>query len=168
MIDIRLYRSRDYEAVREIFSHAQDDFVQSYLHSDEDRQDYNEYVIGALARDLADIERSYLQHPGSNFWVAVHDDETVGCIGAYQRDGEEAEIRRLAVRRDARRLGVASQLLDHAEAFCRDYGYVRTIAWTYNHMPGAIAFLRRRGYSQIEEHAFPHTSLTLYLYALEL
>ena len=90
--------------------------------------------------------------------MAERDGETVGCIGAYQRGHEEAEIRRLAVRRDARRLGVASQLLDHAEAFCRDYGYVRTTAWTYNHMPGAIAFLRRRGYREIEEHAFPHTS----------
>ncbi len=168
MIDIHLYRSRDYDAVREVFSHAQDDFVQSYLHSDEDRADFTDYVEGALIRDLADIQRSYLQHPGSNFWVAERDGDTVGCIGAYQRSHEEAEIRRLAVHRDVRRLGIASQLLDHAEAFCRDWGYLRTIAWTYNHMPGAISFLHNRGYQRIEEHAFPHTSLTLYLYALEL
>ena len=168
MIDIRLYRSRDYEAVREVFSHEQDDFAQSYLHTDEDRQDFNDYVEGALTRDLADIQRSYLEHPGSNFWVAERDGETVGCIGAYQRTGEDAEIRRLAVRRDARRLGIASQLLDHAEVFCREYGYTRTVAWTYNHMPGAIAFLRSRGYHEVEDHAFPHTSLTLYLYACDL
>ena len=168
MIDIRLYRSRDYEAVRELFSHAQDDFVQSYLHSDEDRQDFADYVEGALTRDLSDIQRSYLEHPGSNFWVAERDGEAVGCIGAYQRSHEEAEIRRLAVHRDARRDGIASQLLDLAEEFCRDCGYARTIAWTYNHMPAAIAFLRRRGYRLIEDHAFPHTSLTLYLYALDL
>ena len=168
MIDIRLYRPRDYAAVREVFSHAQDDFAQSYLHSDADRQELGDYVEGALNRDLADIQRSYLEHPGSNFWVAQKDGATVGCIGAYQRGHEEAEIRRLAVSRDARRLGIASLLLDHAEAFCRDYGYARTTAWTYNHMPGAIAFLRGRGYREIEDHAFPHTSLTLYLYALEL
>ena len=168
MIDIRLYRSRDYEAVRELFSHAQDDFVQSYLHSDEDRQDFTDYVEGALTRDLSDIQRSYLEHPGSNFWVAERDGEAVGCIGAYQRSHEEAEIRRLAVHRDARRDGIASQLLDLAEEFCRDCGYARTIAWTYNHMPAAIAFLRRRGYRLVEDHAFPHTSLTLYLYALDL
>ena len=168
MIDIRLYRSRDYEAVREVFSHEQDDFAQSYLHSDEDRQEFSDYFEGALTRDLADIRRSYLEHPGSNFWVAERDGETIGCVGAYQRSHEEAEIRRLAVSRDARRQGIASQLLDQAEEFCREYGYVRTTAWTYNHMPGAIAFLRRRGYREIEEHAFPHTSLTLYLYALDL
>ena len=168
MIDIRLYRSSDYDAVREVFSHEQDDFAQSYLHTDEDRQEFNDYFEGALTRDLADIRRSYLEHPGSNFWVAERDGETVGCIGAYQRDHEEAEIRRLAVRRDARRQGIASRMLDRAEGFCRDNGYLRTIAWTYNHMPGAIAFLRRRGYREIEEHAFPHTSLTLYLFALEL
>ena len=168
MISIRQYRTRDYEAVRELFSHAQDDFVQSYLHSEEDRLEYNDYVEGALSRDLVDIRRSYLEHPGSNFWIAESNGEVVGCLGAYQRGHEEAEIRRLAVHRDSRRLGIASQLLDHAEAFCTDYGYLRTTAWTYNHMPGAIAFLRRRGYREIEEHAFPHTGLTLYLYALEL
>ena len=168
MIEIRRYRSRDYEAVREVFSHEQDDFAQSYLHTDADRRELSDYVAGALTRDLADIRRSYLEHPGSDFWVAARDGETVGCIGAYQRSYEAAEIRRLAVRRDARRQGIATQLLDRAELFCRDYGYVRTIAWTYNHMPGAIAFLRGRGYREAEEHAFPHTSLTLYLYTREL
>lgn len=168
MITIRQYRSRDYEAVRELFSHAQDDFVQSYLHDDEARRDFADYVNAALTRDLADIQRSYLEHPRSNFWVADQEGETVGCIGAYQRSHEEAEIRRLAVHRAARRSGIASQLLDHAESFCRDEHYSRTIAWTYNNMPGAIAFLRGRGYTEIEDHAFPHTSLILYLYAFDL
>ena len=31
MIDIRLYRSSDYDAVREVFSHEQDDFAQSNI-----------------------------------------------------------------------------------------------------------------------------------------
>lgn len=168
MINVRQFRPSDYESVREVFSHAQDDFAQSYLHSDEDREGYKDYVTSALTRDLADIQRSYLEHPGSNFWVAEQDGKTIGCIGAYQRGSEDAEIRRLAVHNDARRMGIASLLLDEAEAFCRDSGYKRTIAWTYNHMPAAIAFLRRRGYREIEDHAFPHTSLTLYLYAFDL
>ena len=78
------------------------------------------------------------------------------------------EIRRLAVDRSARRKGVASRLLDEAEEFCRDAGYARTIVWTSNHMSAAIGFLKHRGYHELEDHAFPHTSLTLYLYGLEL
>ena len=35
-------------------------------------------------------------------------------------------------------------------------------------MSAAIGFLKHRGYHELEDHAFPHTSLTLYLYGLEL
>ena len=33
-------------------------------------------------------------------------------------------------------------------------------------MAAAIGFLKHRGYHELEDHAFPHTSLTLYLYGL--
>ena len=52
--------------------------------------------------------------------------------------------------------------------FARDAGYARTTVWTANHLTAAMSFLASRGYSEIEDHAFPHTSLSLYLYALEL
>ena len=168
MITIRQFRAEDAEAVRELFAHGQDDFADSYLHNEADREGFREYLDGALTHDLAHVEQSYLQRRGSNFWMAEIDGEPVGCIGAYRRDDEEAEIRRLAVDRTARRRGVASQLLEQAEEFCRDAGYDRAIVWTANHMSAAIAFLQSRGYHELEDHAFPHTSLTLYLYALDL
>ena len=168
MINIRQFRAEDAEAVRNLFAHAQDDIAESYSHTAADREGFHEYIDGALNHDLAHIERSYLQRPGSNFWIAELDGERVGCIGAYRRDDEEAEIRRLAVDRSARRRGVASKLLDQAEEFCRDAGYARAIVWTANHMTAAIAFLQHRGYHELEDHAFPHTSLTLFLYGLEL
>ena len=168
MINIRQFRAEDAEAVRDLFAHAQDDIAESYSHTAADREGFHEYIDGALNHDLAHIERSYLQRPGSNFWIAELDGEPVGCIGAYRRDNEEAEIRRLAVARSARRRGVASKLLAQAEEFCRDAGYARAIVWTANHMTAAIAFLQHRGYHELEDHAFPHTSLTLFLYGLEL
>ena len=168
MLTVRQFRAEDADAVRDLFAHAQDDVAESYSHTAADREGFHEYIDGALNHDLAHVERSYLQRPGSNFWIAEMDGQTVGCIGAYRRDDEEAEIRRLAVDRSARRRGVASKLLDQAEEFCRDAGYARAIVWTANHMTAAIAFLQRRGYHELEDHAFPHTSLTLYLYALDL
>ena len=74
----------------------------------------------------------------------------------------------MAVDRAVRRMGIASRLLDLAEEFARDAGYVRTTVWTANHLTAAMSFLAHRGYREIEDHAFPHTSLTLYLYALDL
>ena len=168
MLTVRQFRAEDADAVRDLFAHAQDDVAESYSHTAADREGFHEYIDGALNHDLAHVERSYLQRPGSNFWIAEMDGQTVGCIGAYRRDDAEAEIRRLAVDRSARRQGVASRLLDQAEEFCRDAGYARAIVWTANHMTAAIAFLQHRGYHELEDHAFPHTSLTLYLYALEL
>ena len=168
MVTIRQFRPEDAEAVRDLFEHAQDDIADSYSHTAADREGFHEYIDGALNHDLAHVEQSYLQRPASSFWIAEMDGQTVGCIGAYRRDDEEAEIRRLAVVRSARRQGVASRLLDQAEEFCRDAGYARAIVWTANHMTAAMAFLKHRGYHELEDHAFPHTSLTLYLYALDL
>ncbi|MDE2788688.1 MAG: GNAT family N-acetyltransferase [Chloroflexota bacterium] len=168
MLIVRQFRAEDAEAVRDLFAHAQDDVAESYSHTAADREGFHEYIDGALNHDLAHVEQSYLQRPRSNFWIAELDGQTVGCIGAYRRDDEEAEIRRLAVDRSARRQGVASRLLDQAEEFCRDAGYARAIVWTANHMTAAIAFLQHRGYHELEDHAFPHTSLTLFLYGLEL
>ena len=168
MINIRQFRAEDAEAVRDLFAHAQDDLAESYLHNDADREGFHEYIDGALNHDLAHVEQSYLQRQASNFWIAEMDGQVVGSIGAYRRDDAEAEIRRLAVDRTARRQGVASRLMDEAEEFCRNAGYARSIVWTANHMTAAIAFLQHRGYHEFEDHAFPHTSLTLYLYALDL
>ena len=168
MISIRQFRAADAEAVRNLFAHAQDDAAEIYSSTEADREGFHEYIDGALNHDLAHVEESYLRRRGSNFWIAELDGEFVGCIGAYRRDDEEAEIRRLAVDRSARRKGVASRLMDEAEEFCRNAGYARSIVWTANHMSAAIAFLRHRGYHELEDHAFPHTSLTLYLYALDL
>ena len=168
MLTVRQFRSEDSDAVRNLFLHAQDDFAEGYLHKDADREGFHEYLDSALTHDLAHIEQSYLQRPGSNFWIAELEGQAVGCVGAYRRDEEDAEIRRLVVDRSARRRGVASQLMNHAEEFCGDAAYSRTIVWAANHMAAAIVFLQRRGYHELEDHAFPHTSLTLYLYALDL
>ena len=168
MVTIRQFLAKDGDVARELFLHGQEDFAESYLHSDDDRQGFREFLDGAITHDLADVHRSYLERTGSNFWVAERDGEPLGCIGLYRRSDDEAEVRRLAVDRNARRMGVASRLLDRAEEFARDVGYMRTTVWTANHLTAAMSFLEHRGYREVEEHAFPHTSLTLYMYALEL
>ena len=169
MIVIRQFRAEDAEAVLNLFLHAQDDFTPRAICTTRPTgRGFTNISTVPLHMTWLTIEQSYLQRPGSNFWIAELEGQAVGCVGAYRRDEEEAEIRRLVVDGSARRRGVASQLLEQAEEFCRDAGYARAIVWTANHMSAAIAFLRHRGYHELEDHAFPHTSLTLYLYALDL
>ena len=167
-INIRQFCPADGPSVRALFLHGREDAAEGYLNTEADREGFREFLDGAINHDLADIGRSYLERPGSNFWVAEHGGETAGCIGIYRRGEREAEVRRLAVARNARRMGVASQLMDTAEEFARAAGYARTTVWAANHMTAAMSFLSYRGYREAEDHAFPHTGLTLYMYVLEL
>ena len=98
--------------------HGQEDFAESYLHTAEDRAGFREFLDGAITRDLANIQRSYVERAGSNFWIAELEGKAVGCIGIYRRSDEEAEIRRLAVDRSVRRMGIASRLLGPGRRVC--------------------------------------------------
>jgi ribosomal protein S18 acetylase RimI-like enzyme len=71
--------------------------------------------------DIDDIERAYIQHPGSNFWVAVDEKgEIVGMIGVQHHEEGVGAIRRLRVRQDHRHKGLGSELLDTAVKFCQE------------------------------------------------
>ena len=61
--------------------------------------------------DVAEFEKA-----GGYFVIAQEADRTVGC-GAFRPVGERcAEIKRMFVRRAARRRGIARQILRHLEA----------------------------------------------------
>ena len=61
MISIRQFQPADGEAARGLFRHGQEDFAESYLQTEEDRAGFHEFVDGAITRDLADIQQSYVE-----------------------------------------------------------------------------------------------------------
>lgn len=96
------------------------------------RELYQEGPLGrANARndtglDIDDILAAYMSSPDSHFWVAETDSgEVVGMIGAQQHHPGEGEIRRLRVRRDVRRRGIGTSLLETAIRFCRDREHLK-------------------------------------------
>ena len=100
---------------------------------------YKEGLIGGTLSpndtglDIDDIERAYMKVHGNHFWVAVNaKDEIVGMLGVQHHDEDEgAEIRRLRVRRDHRRRGIGSALLETAIKFCHEQGYLKVTLDTF-------------------------------------
>ena len=168
MLTIRQFRRDDTDAVHQMFREGQRDFMGDHFPTEASRQALDGYIQGALTGDLADIASTYLERPNSNFWIAEKGDKTIGCLGIYRHSDAEAEVCRVAVDRDSRRLGVASHLMDHAESFCRDAGYSRIILRTASFLTAAISMYQRRGYRLVSEEGFADTTIIISWYALEL
>ena len=168
MLTIRQFRPADTDTVHQLFREGQRDFMGDHFPTEASRKALDGYIHGALTGDLADIASTYLGRPDSNFWIAEADGNPVGCLGIYRHSDAEAEVCRVAVDRDSRRLGVASHLMDHAESFCRDAGYSRIILRTASFLTAAINMYQRRGYQLISEEGFSNTTIIIYWYALEL
>lgn len=110
-----------------------------------------DYVQESLSDDLADISSSYLDSPGSCFWVAEVDGEIKGMVGVQRRSDDEAELRRMSVASDARRRGVGRKLLETVEEFCRKCGYARVRLTTHTMLKPAIALYRKNGYCMVAD-----------------
>ena len=94
--------------------------------------------------DIDDIESAYMRTPGNNFWVATTDDgEIVGMIGVQHHDEGVGEIRRLRVRRDVRRRGVGSHLVETALKFCHDQQYLKITLDTFVERDAAIKLFEK-------------------------
>lgn len=109
-------------------------------------------VGGSLAEndtalDLDEIATTYLEMPGSHFWIAENTQgEIVGMIGVQHHDEGKGEIRRLRVRGDHRNRGIGSELVRTALRFCIDQGYLQITLDTYMDRQTAIGLF--------EEHRF--------------
>ena len=90
------------------------------------RSEFDSYVETAVREELGRIEQYYFSREGQGFWVADQAG-VVGMVGVERHSESSAELRRMAVDQHHRRRGIARELLQVAEAFCRDFGY-RTVS----------------------------------------
>ena len=148
MIGIRPFHPADATAVRDLFSQGLLDFAMGF------EEPMREYIQHSLADDLADISASYFNEPGGHFWVAEIDGQIKGMVGIQRRTREEAELRRMSVAADRRRRGIGGKLLETAEAFCREQGYLRIRLTTVSLLQPAIALYRKHGYQLVGEERY--------------
>jgi GNAT superfamily N-acetyltransferase len=62
------------------------------------------------------------------------------------------EIKRMFVRENQRRKGIASMILDELECWTKELGFVRCILETGEKLPEAINLYQKKGYSRIANY----------------
>jgi len=103
-----------------------------------------------VADGLAELTGS--PRPEKNrLWLAEMDDRMVGCIAIVARPGNEAQLRWFLVKRDQRRLGIGTELMEKALRFSRKQGFKTVFLWTTSELDAARRVYMRFGFGKTEE-----------------
>lgn len=118
---------------------------------------------GAVDDDMA-LHLDGLRPPSGDFLVAREDGHLVGCVGLRtisDPDARLGEVKRLWVRPDLRRAGVAAALMHAIERRARELGFRRLYLETGPAQPEAIAFYPKHAWTPVPDFppgAFTHHS----------
>jgi DNA-binding MarR family transcriptional regulator/GNAT superfamily N-acetyltransferase len=125
-------------------------------HAADARTLLNEYYdeVHVTQRDTPNTVHNFLTSPDSGLWIAYVGNTPAGCVvlRPLKRFRSAAECKRLYVRAQFRRRGLAEALLDAMEEYARS-SFLR---WIYldskNDLQAAIALYRRRGYKPCKRY----------------
>lgn len=95
------------------------------------------------------IDAGQFRGPSGAFVVAWLDGEAVGCAGLRRLDQERGELKRLFVRPESRRRGVARVLLEAVEAAAVKAGYRELWLETGTAQPEAMRLYEVSGYAPV-------------------
>jgi DNA-binding MarR family transcriptional regulator/GNAT superfamily N-acetyltransferase len=110
--------------------------------------------VNVTQRDTPNTVNKFLTGPDSRFWIAYVANTPAGCVvlRRLKHLRSSAECKRLHVRAQFRRRGIAEALLDAMEKYARN----RSLRWIYldskDDLQVAIALYRRRGYKPCKRY----------------
>jgi ribosomal protein S18 acetylase RimI-like enzyme len=108
---------------------------------------------GLIARDIDDLEASFVA-PGGTFDVAVAPDGHIaGCAGVEAVDAGTCRLRAMYVEAAGRRQGLGQRLLERMMAFARSRRFTRMELETRGAMTAAIALYAAAGFERVERVA---------------
>lgn len=102
-------------------------------------------------RVIAALPAPYLP-PTGGLWVAWDDGEAAGCVALQPIADGVAELKRMYVRPEARRRGIARLLTEHAIAAARAMGYTTMRLGTLSTMTSAQQLYTGLGFTRIEPY----------------
>ncbi|XP_060103187.1 putative N-acetyltransferase 8B [Heteronotia binoei] len=94
-----------------------------------------EYVEAALAEDMGDIRKTYLEAKDSCFWVVTSREEVVGMVAAVQPEDPSQqdvalELKRMSVAKPHRGRGLSKALTRTVIRFAQERGYKEVVLGT--------------------------------------
>lgn len=115
--------------------------------------EYNQ-SIGVVVRDDRAHFIEYLKAPHA-FWLAETDGDVAGCVALRalpQVSARACEVKRLYVRPEYRRHGIAAKLMDALESHARGAGFDAVYLDTFEDLEAAVRFYERRGYERVPRY----------------
>jgi GNAT superfamily N-acetyltransferase len=112
-----------------------------------------EYVRRYGGRDGSPVDPAEFTPPGGLFLIGYLDGQGVAC-GGWRSRGTDAELKRMYVRQDARRSGLAKEMLAELERTAAAAGHRRMILETGRKQPEAVALYRACGYQDTTAFGF--------------
>jgi len=124
-----------------------------------------EYVLRYGGPDRTPVDPAEFEPPRGLFLVGFAGPDGAGiACGGWRSHGGDAELKRMYVRRDARRGGLARELLAELERTALAAGHQRMILETGSKQPEAVALYRSAGYADIPAFGYyAEASLAVHL-----
>lgn len=97
-----------------------------------------------------DPDLSQMQHPHGTFIIAILDDTPLGCVGIKGDGGTIAEVKRMWIAPEARRLGLARRMMIAAEDAARTLGITTLRLDTNSTLVEAIQLYETMGWTPTE------------------
>lgn len=101
---------------------------------------------------LTEDSLASMRPPAGQFLLALDGDKALGCVGLRREDATTGEVKRLWVTPSARSSGLARSLMAKIEDHARQMGLSRLVLDTSRHLPKAIAFYSRQGWTEIARY----------------
>lgn len=114
-----------------------------YYHLFADEYNFNGSVEGYFIKGMGEL---FDDPGGSRLWVAVQNDQIVGCIGVIKRGKHKAQIRWFGVDIHLQGKGLGQRLLNTVIDFCKKQGYTDLDIWTINILKSARHLYDKLGF----------------------
>lgn len=154
---IRTFQPQDKPAAQQLFADSHLEYANKAV---------KKFVANRLrSGDMAEIDHSFMRPAvatQSCFWVATVDSKIVGCIAVKPHaagDQNTAELCRLSVHPDYRRMGIASALVSQVEVFARAKGFDAIALETIGTMEAAQHLYTAHGYQKTDTETFASFTL---------
>ncbi|XP_062991409.1 N-acetyltransferase 8 [Elgaria multicarinata webbii] len=117
---------------------------------------WTDYVETALATDLLDIRRTYLEPKDCCFWVVELREEVVGMVAAVHPEdpalqGSALELKRMSVKKDHRGHGLSKALTRAVVRFAQERGYKEVVLGTSMVQYAAQQLYEGMGFHKVQE-----------------